>query len=524
MLSLQASAELEMRRRKRAGITLSAPARWDDWLRVLFPKHFTQPFAQRHADLWQWVEAIQPGIRPRPFCGFWSRGGAKSTNAEAAVVKIGAKKVRKYGWYLSSTQDKADQHIDSISGMLESSETNKYYPELSDRAVNKFGQSKGWRRERLRTASGFTVDALGLDTGARGGRIEESRPDFICIDDVDELHDSFATTQKKIKTLTQTILPAGSADCAVLFIQNIIHPDSIAARLVDGRADFLMDRIISGPYPAIDNMEYEQVEGKYIITGGVPTWAGQSLEICQGQILSWGFSAFMQEAQHRTDKTGGIWDEIDFQHIHYQDLPDFERTTVWVDPAVSSTDESDSMGISAGGIIGNIVVIGLYFWEAITTPEDALERAIMKAIEFKSLTVGVETDQGGDTWRSVYARALEAVKEKLKKELPPVQYESIRWPDFVSVKAGGTDEGTGHAFGSKTERNSKLLAFYENGLVKHLIGTHAAIESSLRRFPRKPLDLADSWFWCHHDLVRGKIDWGSTEDLGQVKGYRSQWE
>src|SRR5687768_7735467 len=193
MLSLQVTAELELRRRKREGITLTAPAAWDAWLRALFPKHFTQPFAQRHVDLWRWVEAIQPGIRPRPFCGFWSRGGAKSTNAEAAVVKIGAKKVRKYGWYLSSTQDKADQHIDSIGGMLESSETNKYYPELSDRAVNKFGHSKGWRRSRLRTASGFTVDALGLDTGARGGRIEESRPDFICIDDVDELHDSFAT-------------------------------------------------------------------------------------------------------------------------------------------------------------------------------------------------------------------------------------------------------------------------------------------------------------------------------------------
>lgn len=518
------ASELEMRRRKRQKKTVSAPKQWDKWLRALFPNHFNRPFAQRHTEFWQWVDSIQPGIRPSPFFAIWGRGGAKSMSAEGAVIKLAAHRIRNYAWYVSSTQDKADQHVDSISAMLESSRTNMYYPEIAERAVNKYGNSKGWRRSRLRTASGFTIDALGLDTGARGGKIGEYRPDLIIIDDVDELSDSFSVTKKKIDSLTKTLLPAGSNDCAILFIQNLITPDSIASRLLDGRADFITDKIISGPYPAIENMEYEQRDGKFIITGGTPTWAGQDLIVAQSQIVTWGFSSFMQEAQHEVDKTGGIWDHIDWQHFAFKDMPDYVRTAVWVDPAVSSTDDSDSMGISAGGIRSDDTIDGLFWWEDITSPEDAIERAIRKAVEIKSLTVGVETDQGGDTWRSVYARSLEALKKKMIGEMTQEQFRSIRWPDFKSVKAGGTNEETGHAYGSKVERNAKMLTHYENGRVRHMLGTHKVIESALRRFPKKPLDVADSWFWTVNDLTKGKISWGNTQGLGRIENFKSKWD
>ena len=524
-LQLTLQAELELRRRKKTGHVLTAPAQWDRWLQTLFPQYFPKPFAERHAEMWEWIESIEPGIRPQPFFAIWGRGGAKSMNAEGGAIKIAAKGVRKYAWYISSTQDKADQHVDTIGAMLEASETNKYYPDLADRAVNKFGHSKGWRRSRLRTASGFTIDAMGLDTGARGAKIEENRPDLIIIDDVDELFDTVQTTLKKMKILSQTILPAGSTDCAVLFVQNLITPDSIASRLLDGRADFLSDKIVSGPYPAIENLEYEQIDGRFIITSGEPTWEGQDLDICQQQIFTWGLSAFLQESQHDVDRGGGIWKHIEWQHVEYENLPDFIRTAVWVDPAVSATDESDSMGISAGGIDVHNIVTGLYWWEDITTPEDALERAIEKAVEFKSTKVGVETDQGGDTWRTVFNVALASVKEKLKKKLTRDQYAAITWPEFTSEKAGGHDEKTGKSYGSKVERNSKMLTAYENGQVRHMTGTHKMIEKALKRFPNTPLDLADSWFWTWHDLTRNvPLNWGADgQKLGKVKNFKSRW-
>ena len=499
-LDLVIASELEARRRKRAGIILNAPEKWDEWLFTLFPKHFSKPFADRHIEFWKWVESIKKGIRPLPFVGLWGRGGAKSTNAEAAAIRLAAKKIRRYAWYASSTQDKADQHVDTIGAMLEQSDTNKYYPDLSDRAVNKFGNSKGWRRSRLRTSSGFTIDALGLDTGARGAKIDEQRPDLIIIDDIDELFDTFKITQKKIEVLTKSILPAGSNDCAVLFIQNLIHMDSIAARLADGRADFIMDRIVSGPHPAVRGLVCEQVEGVFKIKAGIATWEGQSLEIAQDQIKTWGYTSFMQEAQHEVEKAGGVWNHIDFMHMAFQDLPEFVRTAVWIDPAVSETDESDSMGISAAGLTRKKSIIGLYWWEGITSPEDVIERGILKAVEIHSTTVGVETDQGGDTWKSVYAQSLQKVKMKLRSQLSEERYNKIIFPKFTSRKAGGTDETTGRAYGSKVERNMKMLADYERGQVMHMIGTHATIEKALWRFPKAPLDVADSWFWCWDDL------------------------
>lgn len=529
-LNLSLQAELELRRRKKTGKILTAPAQWDKWLQTLFPGHFSKPFADRHEDLWTWIDGIQAGVRPHPFFGIWGRGGGKSMNAEGGIIKLAARKVRKYAWYLCGTQDKADEHVATIAAMLEDSETNKYYPDLSDRALNKFGSSKGWRRQRLRTASGFTVDSLGLDVAKRGAKIEESRPDIIVIDDIDELFDTVQTTLKKMRILSQSLLPAGSPDCAVLFIQNLITPDSVASRLLDGRADFLSDKIVSGPYPAIENMEYEQRDGKYYITGGEPTWEGQDLDVCQAQIFTWGYSSFMQEAQHDVDKSGGIWKNIEWQHVDHKDLPDFLRTAVWVDPAVSSTDESDSMGISAGGVDVEGYVYGLYWWEDITTPEDALERAIEKAVEFKSTRVGVETDQGGDTWRTVFNVALKNVKEKFAKRLTAGtidkdDYNAITWPEFTSEKAGGKDEKTGKSYGSKVERNSKMLTSYEIGQVRHMRGTHKIIEKALRRFPNKPLDVADSWFWTWFDLTRNvPLDWGNKgkKPLGKVSK-KSRW-
>ena len=488
--SIRAKAELEHRRR----LETAKPAKelgWREWLLSKFPNYITADFAQHHIELWEWIDAIKRGERPRPFVAIWPRGGAKSTSAELGVVRVGERKVRRYIWYVSSTQEKADKHVASIGDMLESSG--------AQRALNKYGSSKGWRRERLRTANGLTVDGLGLDVGARGAKMEEQRPDMIILDDVDEDQESTHITLKKINIITKSILPAGSNDCAVLFIQNLIHAESIASRLVDDRADFLIDRIVSGPFPAIANLTYEFKYDKdlgrkrYFITGGEFVWSGQNLEICQKQINDWGLSAFLQEAQHEVDKTGGLWDHIEFQHFTYDERPEYVRTTVWVDPAVTSTDQSDSMGISAGGIQESGMIDGLFWWEAITSPEDALRRAIRKAVEIKSMTVGVETDQGGDTWQSVYYLALEAVKKETKEQLADEEYNKISWPSFRQAKAGA-------GFGSKAERNSKMLSDYERGRVRHMTGTHQVIERSLRRFPNKPLDVADSQFWMWNDL------------------------
>lgn len=410
-----------------------------------------------------------------------------------ATIRLAAKGMRSYVWYIGGTQEQADKHVESIAEKLESPSVEKHYPDLARRHLGKYGASKGWRRERLWTASGFTLDALGLDTGSRGSKVDDRRPDLMILDDVDSKHDGPRAVKKKIDTITTDILPAGSTDCAVMFIQNIIHPGSIAAMLANGTADFLLDRIISGPFPAIDNLTYRQQEdGQFIITGGTATWAGQPLPVCQYQINTWGLSAFLKEAQHRVEDVGGIWEHITFRQVEYHALPKFVNGCVWVDPAVTSTDDSDCQGIQAAGIDANGIIYMLYSWEGIESPESAMRRAILKALELGFDHVGVETDQGGDTWYSVYMRVISQLQSMS-------EYKNRLMPSFSSDKAGA-------GYGSKVERNAQMLVDYEHGMVIHVKGAVTMLETSLRRFPNKPLDLADAAFWAWNDL-RGGGGW-----------------
>ncbi|MDA0990770.1 MAG: hypothetical protein O3A51_08470 [Verrucomicrobia bacterium] len=486
-----AAAELELRRRRKERYT--PPTEWRDWLAAIFPSYVTAPFADRHSQLWEWGWAIKPGIRPAPFVAIWPRGGAKSTSAELLTVAIGARQKRKYAWYICETQDQADKHIDTIAGMLESKQVSGYYPEMATRKVGKYGNSRGWRRNRLRTEH-FTIDGMGLDSASRGAKVEEDRPDFMIFDDLDSKHDAGKTTAKKIDTLTTSLLPAGSNDLAILAIQNLIIPNGIFSQLADGRAEFLNDRIVSGPYPAVDGLAVEQRESGFTIVAGTATWEGQPLTVCQQQIRDWGLSAFRAEAQHEIDDPpGGMFDHLQFRQCAWDAVPwsQIIRSTVWVDPAVTSTDDSDSMGIQADALAEDGTIYRLWSWEQVTTPEDALRRAILKAVEVKSLTVGVETDQGGDTWKSVYAQ----VVAQLNRERVLKVGEAV--PVFRSDKAGA-----GH--GPKTHRASQMLVDYEQGRIVHVTGTHQTLERALRRFPKtKPFDLVDASYWSWYDLRKG---------------------
>jgi len=279
----------------------SIPTHWRDWLTGIFPSYVTAPFSDRFEDFWQWVWAIRKGTRPHPFIAIWPRGGAKSTSAELAAIRLGATNERLYGWYCCEVQDQANQHIGTIADILEGNpDVAHYYPKMAQRQVGKYGQSKGWRRERLRCANDFIIDAIGLDMARRGSKVKENRPDFIILDDIDGKHDTPATTLKKKEIITTSLLPAGSDDVAILFIQNLIIPDGIAAQLAgvsDIEAGFLSDRIVSGPYQAIENLVYQANEnGGYTIIAGEPTWAGQDIAICQDAINTWGLSAFLKEA------------------------------------------------------------------------------------------------------------------------------------------------------------------------------------------------------------------------------------
>lgn len=473
-----------------------------EWLRRLFPSYVASPFAAYHEEFWDWVWQLHPGERLSPFVAIWPRGAGKSTSAELACAAVAAKKTRRYALYVSETQDQANQHVENVASLFESGAFGDDYAHVSQRLMGKFGNQRGWRVSRLRTASGFTIDAIGLDKSARGIKVDENRPDLIIGDDLDGEEDTIATIEKKLRTLTKRIIPTRGEDCAFLFVQNIVHADGIFARLADGRADFLQDRTVSGPHPAVEGIAYEKRPGGigHVITAGEATW--QSLAFWQAELDEMGLSAFLAECQHDVSAPdGGMFSHLDFRHIKSEAVPALLTGAVWVDPAVTDTDHSDACGISACSVGENGVIYVQQSWEQRSSPLEALKTAIEMAQDLGIDRVGVETDQGGDTWLSVYQQACFALGITLAKA-----------PQFVSDKAGA-------GYGSKVHRASQMLADYERGRIVHVLGTHHIAEKALRRFPKtKPYDYVDAQFWAWDDCRRMALSGGQRGPrMGEVK-------
>jgi hypothetical protein len=454
-LPLLAAEELR-RRRVRVLRRAEIETDWEPWLRQMFPGHVTQPFGEHHAEFWRWVWAIEPGHRPRPFVAVWARGGGKSSSAEMAVVSLGARNQRRYVVYVSGTQEQADTRVENIAALLESEAVARHYPLLGRRKLAKFGRARAWRRSRLWTAHGLVVDALGMDTSMRGLKLEEQRPDLIVLDDIDARHDTPKIAQKKIDTLTQTVLPIGSDTAGVLAVQNIILPDGVFARLADGRAEFLSDRIVSGPVPAVRHLktEPERQESGYIrqvITDGVPTWRGQDLEGCQELIEVLGLRAFLRECQHEVhDVEGALWRSEQIPHVESLS-GDLVRVVIGVDP---------SGGVAEAGI----VVAGLYATGRAVAIEDKTQPGNLGSANWSAKGLDAYIDHGADAFAAEKNFGGEMVKQTL---------ETAAKARGVPVKILLPSASRG-----KAVRAEPVVQKYADGAVEHL-GYHQELEAEM---------------------------------------------
>ncbi len=279
---------------------------WQKFIYRLFPATYSGDLAPYHWDFWEWLWELKPDQTqsPQPYVAVWPRGWAKSTNGEVGAVAL-ATKGFKYGLYVCGTQPQADDHVLNVSQRMVSENVAKAYPDLAtvqlqQVLVNDHARSRqlAWRHNRLWTKQGFAMDALGLEKAIRGAKLFDQRPDVIIFDDIDEGDDAPETIAKKVRAITTKILPAAAPSCVVLVLQNLVTRNGIVSQLVDGRADFLAGRIVSGPHPAILDLEVEGTGKDAVITGGTPTWPVLGLAECQAKIRLFGLNAFMAECQH----------------------------------------------------------------------------------------------------------------------------------------------------------------------------------------------------------------------------------
>lgn len=455
-----------------------------DWVTAIYRQTFSKPFGKQHEEVFAWAWGIEPKVRPNPFVAIWSRGFGKSTTAETIAVMLGARQQRKYLLYVSETQELADSHLLSIRGMIESPVLATYYPSFAKPKVSKEGHSRGWRHNRLYCGNGYVIDSIGLDTAKRGSRIMDARPDFMIFDDIDAKGDGAAITQKKVDTITTSLLPAGSVDAAVLFVQNMIIDTGVFAQLSLPNPPFMRNRVLSGPFPALHDFSWKVDGNGKIVIDGKPSWVAFTLEDCQRIVDEIGLTAFRSEYQHEIVNQGSLFEGIIFKHTTI--VPPLWRKVVAVDPAVTSDDGSDSHGISVAGISDDNNVYILDSWEKRESPEFALRKAFYFSIKYGADKVIVEGNQGGEMWLSLWDSIVEESG-----------VDEDRIPGIEIVRATSST-------GSKMERASQMLVDYELGRVWHVENpqrSYEILEAALRRFPlRKPFDLTDATFWAWNDL------------------------
>ena len=455
-----------------------APADWYGWLSALFPNYVASGFAPHHEEFWEWAWSVENGEAPRPFVGIWPRGGGKSTGAELAAAAFGLRGQRNYCLYVRDTQDRADDSVSNVGSLFETEGVARYYPEHADRDVNKYGASKGWRRNRLRTAGGYTVDALGLDVAGRGVKLEEHRPDVIIFDDIDGRHDSLKATEKKIATITDSLLPAGTDDTAVLAIQNLIIPHGIFSRLSDGRANFLTRRIVSGPHPAIVGMKTGKERDETgalrdIITDGEPTWAGQDIESCQKRVDLFGLPSFVRECQHNVqDREGALWTQDLLNETRRGDHPPLKRVVVGVDPSGGG----DDIGIIVCGVghDGHGYVLADYSQPGSLGPANWAHHVSEAYHDWEADKIVAEKNFGGDM-----------VKSNIRGTHPRLPVE------MVSASRG------------KDVRAEPVASLYQENRAHH-VGTLEALETEQRSWAPGDADSPnrmDALVWAMTELM-----------------------
>lgn len=300
---------------------------WSLLLPSLGPRTFHGEFGEFQGHFWNWywmtVNRRRAGfpltLDELVYLLIWGRGMGKSASVEWAAILEGALIGQGYVLYVCGTQALAKKHVLAIQERLESSEVADYYPGLGEPKMGKYGTRGGWRQDFLHTKNGWGVAAYGLDQGVRGGRLGDRRPTMIILDDIDGLDDSPELINKKLETITKTVLPTGTKGTIVLFAQNLIHSNSVLNKIYTGRERVLTHRTVSkfagveGPVPALLNLRYERQGLHDVIVAGTPTWKHFDLDACKEFLAKSGLKAFLAEYQHdlRASEEGLVLPEFD---------------------------------------------------------------------------------------------------------------------------------------------------------------------------------------------------------------------
>jgi hypothetical protein len=366
----------------------------------------------------------------------------------------------------SATQ--AEGHLASFKRELETNDLLRAdYPDLCAPRVRARGIIAADRVTLYESASGFVFSANGVDSSVLGKKVGNLRPDLLILDDIepDEAKYSGELKVKRLGTLLDAILPLNN-NARVVLVGTVTMPDSIVHDAVKVAAGEIGTERGSAAEWLAEDWEVHHYLPTAVdpVTGEErPTWPERwSMEWIKANRHTRSYAKNYLNDPIGSD--GAYWKAEHFVREQLQPV----HVLLSIDPAVSSKGTSDYTGVScleyeppsAAFPAGRVRVA----WaKRLRVTGDELRAFVLTtlAADQRIGLVYVETNQGGDLWKTVLHGLPVKVKTKHQTEAKPL-------------------------------RAARVLNLYERRLVLHADGL-LDLEREMVAFPKAPHDdLVDS--------------------------------
>lgn len=351
----------------------------------------------------------------------------------------------------SATQ--AETHLASFKNELETNASLRSdFPGLTTPKTRGHGVLVSDRRDMYQAKSDFVFAARGITSATLGLKVGERRPDLMILDDIepDEASYSEDLMTKRLGTLTDAILPLSKNARTVLvgtvtMAGSIVHQLSKHARGIETKEWIKAERFEARHHmPILPNDDGTERS----------MWPEHwSMEWLASVRHTRAFAKNYLNDPRGAD--GSYWTSDDFVPGRLE-AP--TRVLLSVDPAVTSKDTSDDTGLAVVAYSPSERKVEVRQAIGVKLAPEPLRLKVLRMLE-DDPTIGlvlVETNQGGDVWRSIL------------HDLP-------------------VPLATKHQTVKKEVRAAQVLTDYQRGRVLHWPGLERA-EEQMVGFPKAPHD------------------------------------
>lgn len=295
----------------------------------------------------------------------------------------------------ADTATQAESHLRTFRKELDRNKLLRNdFPNLCAREVDTMSY--------LESASGFVFIAKGIDSTALGMKVEERRPDLLLCDDIEPDEANYSADQKKkrLSTVIDALLPLNIYARVVIvgtvqMAGSIIHDAVKTVTQPDDPPEAWVkdENFRVHYYPALTSDEQ---------TGDpVSLWEGKwPVEYLLSIQHTRSFLKNMQNDPMGAD--GTYWAPEDFR---YGALPSFTHQLLSIDPAVTDKSRSDFTGFAVVAAHKASRRAMVRYAKAVKlAPGEPLRAFALRVLDLfpDTAAILVETNQGGDTWKTIF--------------------------------------------------------------------------------------------------------------------------